>query len=332
MFDVKTPRRTFYLAADSEEDMHDWVNCICQVCNLQDLSKQTNERHCKFTSYYFFCTGTVLDKISFSDYNIGADAEQNKPNENPITYQSSRYLTNDSVIATDQPNVVSSSVDSTYQNDDFAFRHSMYSNRETILCDTKYPTSVFRATNNSVDSKVNYCNIGAVAEVISATESAYAAATSAGKQVELHQIYEKKMSLNENVTKDDARSLSGQLCSSSKSIVSSNEQRHSLTSIPIMRKVPQNLNLMSEQFVDPAVASTPEPSPALSTSSGPYIPISECFSGSPPFLMDNEPPMTPLNSLDPRFYDTPRSHMNIGLNLTNEQPYSPKRNNYAPVI
>lgn len=40
MFDVKTPRRTYYLAADSEADMNDWVACICQVCNLQDLSNK----------------------------------------------------------------------------------------------------------------------------------------------------------------------------------------------------------------------------------------------------------------------------------------------------
>ena len=45
------------------------------------------------------------------------------------------------------------------------------------------------------------------------------------------------------------------------------------------------------------------------------------------FLQNNENPTTPLNSLDPRFYDTPRSHNNIGLNLTSDQPYSPKRNN-----
>lgn len=48
MFDVKTPRRTFYLAAESELDMHDWVNCICQVCNLQDLTKQQAcDRQCE---------------------------------------------------------------------------------------------------------------------------------------------------------------------------------------------------------------------------------------------------------------------------------------------
>lgn len=43
MFDVKTPRRTYYLAADSEVDMNEWVKCICQVCNLQDLSRQQSQ-------------------------------------------------------------------------------------------------------------------------------------------------------------------------------------------------------------------------------------------------------------------------------------------------
>lgn len=43
-------------------------------------------------------------------------------------------------------------------------------------------------------------------------------------------------------------------------------------------------------------------------------------------------PKTPLNSLDPKFYDTPRSHLtNIGLNLTDDQPNSPKRNNTSNV-
>lgn len=89
------------------------------------------------------------------------------------------------------------------------------------------------------------------------------------------------------------------------------------------RKIPENLKL-NEHFVNDS-----EPSPALSTSSGPYIAISECISGNP--LIDRDNPTTPLNSLDPKFYDTPRSHINIGLNLTNEQPYSPKRNNCSMV-
>lgn len=42
-------------------------------------------------------------------------------------------------------------------------------------------------------------------------------------------------------------------------------------------------------------------------------------------------PTTPLNNLDPKFYDTPRSHNNIGLNLTNDQSYSPKITNCGTV-
>lgn len=91
----------------------------------------------------------------------------------------------------------------------------------------------------------------------------------------------------------------------------------------IQRKIPENLKLNN------SIGSDSAPSPSLSTSSGPYIAISECISGNP--LIDRENPMTPLNSLDPKFYDTPRSHFNIGLNLTNDQPYSPKRNNIPTV-
>lgn len=47
MFDVKTPKRTYYLAADTDEELKGWVNCICQVCGLQDLTRQGVDRHCK---------------------------------------------------------------------------------------------------------------------------------------------------------------------------------------------------------------------------------------------------------------------------------------------
>lgn len=38
--------------------------------------------------------------------------------------------------------------------------------------------------------------------------------------------------------------------------------------------------------------------------------------------------------MDPKFYETPRSHMiaNIGLNLTDDQPNSPKRNNTSSAV
>lgn len=39
VFDIKTPSRTYYLAADTEGEMKSWVTCICRVCGL----KSTNE-------------------------------------------------------------------------------------------------------------------------------------------------------------------------------------------------------------------------------------------------------------------------------------------------
>ncbi|XP_050307822.1 protein daughter of sevenless [Anthonomus grandis grandis] len=39
VFDIKTPSRTYYLAADTQEEMKSWVTCICRVCGL----KSTNE-------------------------------------------------------------------------------------------------------------------------------------------------------------------------------------------------------------------------------------------------------------------------------------------------
>ncbi|XP_076273542.1 daughter of sevenless isoform X2 [Rhynchophorus ferrugineus] len=39
VFDIKTPNRIYYLAADTEEEMKSWVKCICRVCGL----KSTNE-------------------------------------------------------------------------------------------------------------------------------------------------------------------------------------------------------------------------------------------------------------------------------------------------
>lgn len=49
------------------------------------------------------------------------------------------------------------------------------------------------------------------------------------------------------------------------------------------------------------------------------------------FQLSSDNPSTPLNNLDPKFYDTPRSHNNIGLNLTNDQSYSPKITNFGTV-
>lgn len=102
----------------------------------------------------------------------------------------------------------------------------------------------------------------------------------------------------------------------------------------LARKRPENLKLND---VETAILSQPdlgEPSPALSTSSGPYIPICECFSGSP--VLPNgfgrgagasyENNFAPLNSLSRNGrMDVPKSPLNIGqLNLTEGPPQSPR--------
>ncbi|XP_054717688.1 GRB2-associated-binding protein 1-like [Uloborus diversus] len=35
MFDIRTPKRTYYLVADTEAEMNKWVECICSVCGLK---------------------------------------------------------------------------------------------------------------------------------------------------------------------------------------------------------------------------------------------------------------------------------------------------------
>lgn len=49
------------------------------------------------------------------------------------------------------------------------------------------------------------------------------------------------------------------------------------------RKVPQNLKLQNAPLLETLTLSV-QPSPSLSTCSGPYIPISECFSGTSKYV------------------------------------------------
>lgn len=38
MFDVRTPKRIYYLAADTEDEMMKWVHNVCHVCGLKAYS------------------------------------------------------------------------------------------------------------------------------------------------------------------------------------------------------------------------------------------------------------------------------------------------------
>lgn len=212
--------------------------------------------------------------------------------------------------AATSPNVTNASSTSTtlYQpSNDSAYVNTEYTNRETLLCDAHF-------------EKQQLVNV-ASANLTAAANASPTAQTGSSA------LY-----LNTAVFQDSARlsvSLNG-----------------------VVRKIPENLVLNNTPLPESQQHSV-QPSPALSTASGPYIPISECYSGSPKFMviifclreqfkiylycfvtyfqLDSDNPSTPLNNLDPKFYDTPRSHNNIGLNLTNDQSYSPKITNCGTV-
>lgn len=48
MFNVKTPKRIYYLVAENEAEMNKWVDAVCQVCGLkaytQDEEQQSKRR------------------------------------------------------------------------------------------------------------------------------------------------------------------------------------------------------------------------------------------------------------------------------------------------
>lgn len=68
IFDMKTPNRTYYLAADTEKEMKDWVMVICQVCNLQEAEEKgndTNAIQCKSNSSLYFKLINNYDNIFY---------------------------------------------------------------------------------------------------------------------------------------------------------------------------------------------------------------------------------------------------------------------------
>lgn len=64
MFNVKTPKRIYYLVAENEADMNKWVDAVCQVCGLkaytQDEEQQSNEKFstCNFLLVILFITNS----------------------------------------------------------------------------------------------------------------------------------------------------------------------------------------------------------------------------------------------------------------------------------
>ncbi|XP_042214862.1 GRB2-associated-binding protein 1-like isoform X2 [Homarus americanus] len=40
MFDIKTPKRIYYLCAETEQEMNRWVDCVCHVCGLKIYTQE----------------------------------------------------------------------------------------------------------------------------------------------------------------------------------------------------------------------------------------------------------------------------------------------------
>ncbi|XP_061386863.1 protein daughter of sevenless [Musca vetustissima] len=284
MFDIKTPKRTYYLAADSETVMRDWVNCICQVCHLHDTKQaQGNENRAQNIAATTVHTNTSTDTTTTTiNSSSGTSAGGNNTRQsfnNDILRRPLNVVEQQPLMTNNNVTTSSSSISSAFQQQQSAedssraYVNTEYSNRETLVCDDQFEKQQLANTNQqntqTGSSSALYLNTAAFQE-------------------------------------------------SSRLAVSANG---------VVRKIPENLVLNNTPLPETQQHSV-QPSPALSTASGPYIPISECYSGSPKFLLEaTNQPSTPLNNLDPKFYDTPRSHNNIGLNLTNDQSYSPKITN-----
>lgn len=231
-----------------------------------------------------------------TDHNVRTEVVESQPAPSTSSSISSRPMANaTSANASDQIALLPTAepIDNVlYQNFDPKNRSSSYTNRETIICDAPLSQNADSSKDirrNPNDIKEPYYNFTAIA----------------------------------NAPSSDGLSTSNKENDTS-SVHSFGERCVIGAHATAPRKIPENLKLNNSISNE---STTYVSSPALSTSSGPYIAISECISGNP--IIDRDNPMTPLNSLDPKFYDTPRSHFNIGLNLTNEQPYSPKRNNLS---
>ncbi|CRK99438.1 CLUMA_CG012560, isoform A [Clunio marinus] len=249
MFDMKTPNRTYYMAADSENDMRDWVMVICQVCNLQETEEKSGS--------------SDVSKVQYQNLNPTAD---NETKEFMVEKEKTTVTNHDDEAATlDQKSMINE-----YENDDVFYRRQ----------------SNCASLPKTINSEIENNNPGGV-----------------------HSKYTNLSDIN----RQSLDHVQGTSTSTNKKITGT------------IKKIPENLKLKSQDKIN---NNDDNDDISLYRSSGPYIPLSDCFSGSPVLFNDRGDPKTPLNSLDPKFYDVPRSHItNIGFNLTDDQPNSPKRNN-----
>lgn len=250
MFDIKTPHRIYYLAADTEEDMRDWVKYICQVCGLQETrgADVQNLNNGPETIQVSLHSNTSLTSTTSSDTNATTRTETSILNNN---------------FQDPLPSPGISLYSNTYQNTfgDMSYRSSgvnEYCNRETILISEAHKLNTLNNNNsiNQFDRSIAeaYTNFSTI------------------ERVSIERSHSLKL-----------KSLLG---------VNSPGASHSRTQsldeqgviLKQQRKLPEKLRLLNANSF---TTGDKKPSPAHSSSSGPYIPISECFSGGA-YRVDNK--------------------------------------------
>lgn len=70
VFDIKTSDRTFYLVAETEDEMNQWVRCICQLCGFNQ--SDNNHGRQRFTSSFFLSRSIFWIYFGVSNYSTRA--------------------------------------------------------------------------------------------------------------------------------------------------------------------------------------------------------------------------------------------------------------------
>ena len=64
MFDIRTPQRTYYLAADSDEEMNAWAKMVCNACGFKAEQEDPAEEIGNATRF-LLCSPNFALKLKF---------------------------------------------------------------------------------------------------------------------------------------------------------------------------------------------------------------------------------------------------------------------------
>lgn len=237
MFDMKTPNRTYYMAADTEEDMRNWVMVICQVCNLQETEEKANivnessttPAQCKNSLNANILNKILMNFILFQllDYNLGpnADFEAKEITQNDY----STNTTETSLLTNSTADNTSSSVSNRFEQLSVV---NEYEN-DNVLAQIQQSSNNSNNNNNN-ESGLNYTNLPPIADQ---------------QQQQPPQTRAPQPSQRSSKILQPTKSTGA------------------------IKKIPENLKLRSDDKINNNHNDY--------RASGPYIPLSDCFSGSP---------------------------------------------------